>query len=126
LFIPHLMKQEHPAIVNVTSVLAFVPLAIAPVYSATKAALRSFTLSLRQQLIDSPISVIEIIPPAVNTDLGGKGLHTSGVDIDEFTDAIVKQLEDGQIEASYGLATEGSQASREQLDLIFRRLNQSR
>jgi uncharacterized oxidoreductase len=126
LFIPQLMKQEHPAIVNVTSVLAFVPLAIAPIYSATKAALHSFTLSLRQQLTDSPISVIEIIPPAVNTDLGGKGLHTSGVDVDEFTDAIVKQLEDGQIEVSYGLATESSQASREQLDLIFRRLNPGR
>ena len=117
LFIPQLMKQEDPAIVNVTSALAFVPLAIAPIYSATKAALHSFTLSLRQQLIDSPISVLEIIPPAVNTDLGGKGLHTSGVDVAEFTNAIVDQLESGQLEASYGLATESSHASREQLDL---------
>ena len=126
LFIPQLMKQENPAIVNVTSALAFVPLSIAPIYSATKAALHSFTLSLRQQLIDSPISVLEIIPPAVNTDLGGKGLHTSGVDVDEFTNAIVNQLESGQVEASYGLATECSHASREQLDLIFKRLNQGR
>ena len=46
LFIPQLMKQEDPAIINVTSALAFVPLAIAPIYSATKAALHSFTLSL--------------------------------------------------------------------------------
>jgi uncharacterized oxidoreductase len=126
LFIPQLLKQEGPAIVNVTSALAFVPLAIAPIYSATKAALHSFTLSLRQQLIDSPISVLEIIPPAVNTDLGGKGLHTSGVDVDAFTNAIVDQLESGQLEASYGLATESSHASREQLDLIFQRLNQGR
>ena len=88
--------------------------------------MRSFTLSLRQQLIDSPISVIEIIPPAVNTDLGGKGLLTFGVDVDEFTDAIVNQLESGQIEASYGSATESSHASREQLDLIFKRMNQRR
>jgi uncharacterized oxidoreductase len=126
LFIPQLMKQENPAIVNVTSVLAFVPLTIAPIYSATKAALHSFTLSLRQQLIDTPISVIEIIPPAVNTDLGGKGLHTFGVDVDEFTNAIVKQLERGQIEVSYGSATESSQASKEQLDAIFKRMNQGR
>jgi uncharacterized oxidoreductase len=126
LFIPQLIKQETPAIINVTSALAFVPLAIAPIYSATKAALHSFTLSLRQQLIDSPISVLEIIPPAVNTDLGGKGLHTSGVDVDEFANAIVGQLESGQIEASYGLATESSHASREQLDLIFKRMNQGR
>ena len=126
LFIPQLVKQEDPAIINVTSALAFVPLAIAPIYSATKAALHSFTLSLRQQLIDSPIAVLEIIPPAVNTDLGGKGLHASGVDVDEFTSAIVSQLERGQLEASYGLGTESSQASREQLDLIFQRLNRSR
>ena len=126
LLIPQLIKQADSAIINVTSALAFVPLSIAPIYSATKAALHSFTLSLRQQLIDSPISVLEIIPPAVNTDLGGKGLHTSGVDVDEFTNAIVGQLESGQIEASYGLATECSHASREQLDLIFRRLNQGR
>jgi uncharacterized oxidoreductase len=126
LFIPQLMRQEDAAILNVTSALAFVPLAIAPIYSATKAALHSFTLSLRQQLIDTPISVLEIIPPAVNTDLGGKGLHTSGVDVDEFTSAIVSQLESGQVEASYGLGTESSHASREQLDLIFKRLNQGR
>jgi uncharacterized oxidoreductase len=126
LFIPQLMKQDDPAIINVTSALAFVPLSIAPIYSATKAALHSFTLSLRQQLIDSPISVLEIIPPAVNTDLGGKGLHTSGVDVDEFTNAIVDQLESGQLEASYGLATESSHASRAQLDLIFKRMNQGR
>ena len=126
LFIPQLIKQENPAIVNVTSGLAFVPLSIAPIYSATKAALHSFTLSLRQQLIDSPISVIEIIPPAVNTDLGGKGLHTHGVDVHEFTNAIVKQLKSGQVDASYGFATESSQASREQLDLIFKRMNQRR
>ena len=106
LFIPQLMGQEDPVIINVTSALAFVPLSIAPIYSATKAALHSFTLSLRQQLVDSPISVLEIIPPAVNTDLGGKGLHTSGVDVDEFTSAIVSQLERGQLEASYGLGTE--------------------
>ena len=127
LFIPQLMKQENPAIVNVTSALAFVPLVIAPIYSATKAALHSFTLSLRQQLIDTPISVLgNPIPPAVNTDRGGKGLHTSGVDVDEFTNAIVNQLESGQLEASYGLAAESSRASREQLDLIFKRLNQGR
>jgi uncharacterized oxidoreductase len=126
LFIPQLIKQKNPAIVNVTSSLAFVPLTIAPIYSATKAALHSYTLSLRQQLIDTPIAVLEIIPPAVNTDLGGKGLHTFGVDVNEFTNAIVNQLESGQIEASYGSATESSQASREQIDLIFKRMNQRR
>ena len=68
--------------------------------------------------------MIEIIPPAVNTDLGGKGLHTTGVDVNEFTSAIVSRLESGEIETSYGLATECRRASREQLDSILRRLNQ--
>ena len=126
LFIPQLIKQENPAIVNITSGLAFVPLSIAPIYCATKAALHSFTLSLRQQLLDSPIAVMEIIPPSVNTDLGGKGLHDSGVDVNEFTNAIVDQLESGHIEASYGFGTETRHASREQLDLLFKRMNQSR
>ncbi len=76
LFIPHLLEQQKPAIINITSGLSFVPKANVPVYCATKAALHSFTLSLRHQLSATPIEVIEIIPPAVDTDLGGKGLHT--------------------------------------------------
>jgi uncharacterized oxidoreductase len=75
LFIPHLRKQKRAAIMNVTSGLGFAPIASAPIYSATKAALHSFTLSLRHQLLETPIRVAEIIPPAVNTDLGGV-LHT--------------------------------------------------
>src|SRR5579864_8341907 len=63
LFIPALRARQHPAIINVTSGLAFVPLAAVPIYCATKAAMRSFTLSLRQQLANTPIEVIEIIPP---------------------------------------------------------------
>jgi len=124
LFIPHLLKQERPAIINITSGLSFVPKANVPVYCATKAALHSFTLSLRHQLSGTPIDVIEIIPPAVDTDLGGKGLHTFGVPLDEFTDGIVEQLKMGSIEATYGFSTESSRASREQLGAIFKQMNQ--
>jgi uncharacterized oxidoreductase len=70
-FIPHLKKQDHAAIVNVSSGLAFVPLARFPVYCATKAAVHSFSLSLRHQLKQSGIRVIELIPPYVATELGG-------------------------------------------------------
>ena len=49
--------------------------AIAPIYSATKAGLHSFTMSLRHQLSDSSVKVIEVAPPAMNTDIGGVGLH---------------------------------------------------
>lgn len=124
LFIPHLLQQKQPAIINITSGLSFVPKANVPVYCATKAALHSFTLSLRHQLSSTPISVIEIIPPAVDTDLGGKGLHTFGVPVNEFTDAIVEQLKIGSIEATYGFSAESSRASREQLDAIFEQMNQ--
>jgi uncharacterized oxidoreductase len=123
LLLPHLLKQKRAAIVNVTSGLSFVPLAATPVYCATKAALHSFTLSLRHQLVGTPVEVVEIIPPAVNTDLGGAGLHTFGVAVDEFADAAMSQLEAGANEVAHGFAQQASRASREQLDAIFKRMN---
>jgi uncharacterized oxidoreductase len=66
--IDHLVTQSEPAIVNVTSGLAFVPLMRAPTYSATKAAMHSYSLSLRQAL-KGKVDVIELAPPAVQTTL---------------------------------------------------------
>jgi uncharacterized oxidoreductase len=126
LLIPHLVARERPAIVNITSGLAFVPLPATPVYSATKAALHSFTLSLRHQLAATPIAVIEIQPPAVATDLGGPGLHTFGVPLDEFADAVMPRLERGDREIAYGFAEQASRASRAELDEMFARLAQRR
>jgi uncharacterized oxidoreductase len=70
-FLPHLKNQQSATLLNVSSGLAFVPLAVFPVYCATKAAVHSFTLSLRHQLRDSNVKVIELIPPYVATELGG-------------------------------------------------------
>jgi uncharacterized oxidoreductase len=67
--LPHFRGQDQAAIINVTSGLAFVPLMFTPTYSATKAALHSYTLSLRAQLRKTNIAVIELAPPAVQTDL---------------------------------------------------------
>jgi len=123
LFVPHLMKQAHPAILNVTSGLSFAPLANVPVYCATKAALHSFTLSLRHQLAKTPIEVVEIVPPAVDTDLGGPGLHTFGVPVGEFADAVMARLAKGDREIAYGMAETASRASRGELEEIFTRMN---
>ena len=69
--LPALRRQESALIVNVTSGLAFSPMADVPVYCATKAALHSFTLSLRHQLKATSIRVVELAPPIVDTGLGG-------------------------------------------------------
>jgi uncharacterized oxidoreductase len=67
--IEHLKKQNHAAVINNSSVLGFVPLAVAAVYSSTKAAIHSFTLSLRYKLKSTSVKVIEVPPPWVQTDL---------------------------------------------------------
>ena len=69
LFTPHLMKQKEAAIINVSSGLAFYPMAPMPVYCATKAAVHSFSITLRQQLEGTPVKVFELIPPMVDTNL---------------------------------------------------------
>jgi len=69
--LPHLLKQSSPAIVTVSSGLAFVPMAVTPTYCATKAAVHSYTQSLRSQLKGTNIQVLELIPPYVQTDLMG-------------------------------------------------------
>ncbi|MEP6995308.1 MAG: SDR family NAD(P)-dependent oxidoreductase, partial [Acidobacteriota bacterium] len=125
LFLPRLRPMNRAAIVNITSGLSFAPMSRVPVYCATKAALHSFTLSLRHQLADTAVEVVEIIPPAVDTDLGGPGLHKFGVNVDEFLDAVLPKVEAGQYEVAFGFSQQSSQGSRAELDALSARLNQS-
>ncbi|MEO8240800.1 MAG: SDR family NAD(P)-dependent oxidoreductase [bacterium] len=67
--LPRLKAQAASAVLNVSSGLAFVPLGLTPTYSATKAALHSWSQSLRYQLRKTSVQVIEVAPPAVGTDL---------------------------------------------------------
>ncbi len=123
LFIPHLACKERSAIVNVTSGLAFVPLAFAPTYSATKAGLHSFTQSLRFQLKDTSIEIYEVAPPAVDTDLGGPGKHTFGVNVDEFADHVMSKLADGNQEFGYGTSELSRVASYDERSTLFWKMN---
>lgn len=116
LFAPYFAEKDDAAILNVSSGLAFTPMAIAPIYSATKAAVHSFTMSLRHQLEETGIEVIEVAPPAVNTDLGGVGLHTFGTPVDEFADAIFNGLEAGKTEIGYARAEKAMRMSRDEID----------
>ncbi len=70
--LPLLQKQVHSTIITVTSGLAFVPLTVTPTYCATKAAIHSYTQSLRYQLRDTKVEVLELIPPYVQTELMGE------------------------------------------------------
>lgn len=110
-------------VINITSGLSFVPLAKAPIYSATKAFLHSFTHSARYLLKPKGIEVIELIPPALNTDLGGKGLHDHAPPVSDFITSIFEQLKEGKTEAAFGFAAERAKVGAEDLKVVFERLN---
>jgi len=123
LFLQHLAGKSEAAVINITSGLAFAPISFMPTYCATKAALHSFTLSLRHQVRDTAISVIEIVPPKVQTDLGGIGLHDDGAPLEEFTDHVWSELGAGKLEFGFGFSERNRLASREVLDQVFAILN---
>ena len=110
-------------IMNVTSGLSFAPLAKTPVYSATKAFFHSFTLSLRYNLRQRGIEVIEIIPPAINTDLGGKGIHDFAPPVGDFIASIFEQLKEGKTDLTFGLSEKAANAGPDELRNIFNNLN---
>ncbi|HWL11618.1 MAG TPA: SDR family NAD(P)-dependent oxidoreductase [Ureibacillus sp.] len=116
LFIPHLVKQERATILNITSGLAIQPGVWVPIYSATKAAMHSFTITLREQLENTSVEVVEVLPPAVNTDLGGAGLHTFGAPLNDFIASIFDGLREKKLEIGYGGTEERLTASKEVIE----------
>jgi len=112
-------------VMNVTSGLAYVPLVKVPVYSATKAFMSSYTLSLRQLLKPRGIEVIALVPPALNTDLGGKGIHDSAPPVGDFTDAVFNQLKEQKSDITFGFSEMMASAGPEELRKAFNRMNGS-
>ncbi len=95
-FLPHLKKRAS-TLINISSGLAFVPMARYPVYCATKAFVHSFTVSLRHQLRSTSVRVIEVAPPWVATDLGGPNTFVAEegrgpMPLDDFINAAMKDL----------------------------------
>lgn len=93
-FLPALTERSDAAIVNVSSSLAFVPFPATPTYSATKAALHSFTESLRVQVADSGVQVTEIVPPGVQTDLLDQRNNPHAMPLNDFIDELLGLLRD--------------------------------
>jgi uncharacterized oxidoreductase len=128
-FIPLLMRQKESAIINVSSGLAFVPIASMPIYCATKAAVHSFTMSLRHQLKGTSIKVFEVVPPMVDTDLGKGSAEEEeegnrGIPPAEVARAVISSMKKDEYEIVVGEAKGLVTGSRMNPDEIFRNLNE--
>ena len=94
--LPHLQAQPAATIMTVTSGLAFIPLAATPTYNATKAAIHSWTQSLRHQLRDTAIEVLELAPPGVATDLmPGHAENPASMPLADYTAEVIGLIERG-------------------------------
>lgn len=121
----HLITKDNAAIINISSGLAFVPIAFMPVYCATKAALHSMTLSLRHQLKEYAVKVFEIAPPSVNTELGhdrreDKTQLHGGLPISDFIEEAMRAITNDQYEA----AIAGAVNLKERRESLFNVINQ--
>lgn len=128
LLTPHLMSRSNAAIANVSSGLGFVPMAIMPIYCATKAAIHIYTISLRHQLKPTGVKVFEIIPPTVNTELdrgarARRGQKDIGIPATEVADAVIKGMTEDKMEIAIGMAANLMTAPKEKIDEIFNRMN---
>lgn len=108
-FLPHLKARKEALIVNVSSGLAFIPFPASPVYSATKAALHSFTQSLRVQLQGTSVTVVELAPPGTETPLFRAEFEAEmkgqkGMDVSVLAQKAVAGIEAAKVEIRPGLS----------------------
>ena len=126
-FLPHLTSRATALIVNVSSGLAFVPMPAAPVYSATKAAIHSYTQSLRIQLRGTNVSVIELAPPGVETPLyrGEFAAETNGLkamDVHVLATRAIAGIEAGTLEIRMGQSNALKAMSRLAPDFMLKQM----
>jgi uncharacterized oxidoreductase len=126
-FAPLLLTKKESAIINVSSGLGFIPIAAMPVYCATKAGVHSFTVSLRHQLKDTPVKVFEIVPPAVDTELGkgttGNAEGYPGIPPSEVATATMQALKNDQYEIVVGEAKGLVEGAKKNFEKAFLQLN---
>jgi uncharacterized oxidoreductase len=120
----HLKTKEEAAIINISSGLAFTPIAFMPVYCATKAAIHSLTLSVRHQLKNTSVKVFEIAPPAVDTELGhdrrqDKTQTHGGIPVSDFIEDAMQAIQHDVLETAVGQA----KGLREKRESLFEMLN---
>jgi len=128
-FLPHLKKQPAAAIVNVSSGLAFVPMAISPIYCATKAAIHAYTQALRMQLKNTRVAVFELAPPGTETplfhgdfsdqDIGG----FKPMPVEKLVSLAIAGIEKGTPEIRPGLSNVLKIMSRVAPNFIFKQLS---
>jgi uncharacterized oxidoreductase len=119
MFANHLVTKNDGVIINISSGLAFVPIAFMPIYCATKAAIHSLTMSLRYQLRNTTIKVFEVIPPSVDTELGherreDKTQSHGGIPVAEFLSEAMDALKNDILEAPIG-QSKGLRTKREEM-----------
>ena len=128
LFVPDLARMKDAAIMNVSSGLGFAPIAILPVYCATKAAIHSFSLSLRHQLRNTSVKVFEIIPPMVDTNLdkgarGERQQRERGIPPEEVARATLRYMLEDVHEIAVGDASNLVRGSRADPERLFSNMN---
>ncbi|KQQ73189.1 hypothetical protein ASF73_11110 [Xanthomonas sp. Leaf131] len=130
-FLPILKSKPHAAIVNVSSGLAFVPMAIAPIYCATKAGIHAYTRSLRLQLKRSTVQVFELAPPGTDTplfsgdftkeDVGG----VKPMSVETLVNIALAGFRKDRLEIRPGLSNTLKMASRLAPDFMLNQLGKS-
>ena len=126
-FLPHLKTRNGALIVNVTSGLAFIPFSASPVYCASKAALHSFTQSLRAQMAGTGVTVIELAPPGVETPLfraefAEEMKKEKGMEATVLVKKAIAGIEAGKLEIRPGVANLLKIASRVAPQLMFKQM----